>query len=194
MASWFLTARACSAAACIGISLFASACHRAAPLPVYGSVPQFELTAQTGQPFDSRSLDGRVWVVDFIFTNCAGPCPRMTAQMKQVQRATAGKPDVRMVSISIDPKRDTPVVLAAFAQKFRADTTRWFFLTGPHKTIQNLSRNVFMLGDVDDTLQHSTRFVLVDRQRRIRGFYDTSDVQSIPTLLSGIQSVLKETT
>ena len=193
MASWFSTARACSAGAVLAAAVLVPACRRADPLPVFGAVPQFELTAQTGGPFDSRSLDGNVWVADFIFTTCPGPCPRMTAQMKQVQRAMSGKPDVRMVSISIDPKRDTPAVLAAYAGKFHADTSRWTFLTGPRDSIQNLSRNVFMLGDVDDTLQHSTRFVLVDRRRRIRGFYDTSEPGSIPSLVRDIQSVLKET-
>jgi protein SCO1/2 len=186
MASWSLTARVCSAFA---LCLLSWACRHEPPLPTYGVVPEFHLTAQTSQPFDSRSLDGSVWVADFIFTNCPGPCPRMTSQMKQVQRAT----NIRMVSISIDPKRDTPQVLAAYAQKFRADTTRWVFLTGPRETIQKLSRNVFLLGDVDDTLQHSTRFVLVDGKARIRGFYDTSDPDSIPKLIGDIKSVLKET-
>ena len=113
----------------------------------------------------------------------------MTSQMKQVQRATS----IQMVSISIDPKRDTPQVLAAYARKFHADTNRWVFLTGSRETIQRLSRNVFMLGDLDDTLQHSTRFVLVDGKARIRGFYDTSDPNSIPKLIGDIKSVLKET-
>jgi protein SCO1 len=117
----------------------------------------------------------------------------MTSQMKQVQRATEGIANVRFVSISIDPKRDTPEVLAAYAQKFHADTSRWVFLTGPRETIQKLSRNVFLLGGVDDTLQHSTRFVLVDRKSRIRGFYDTSEPDSIPKLIGDIKSVLKET-
>jgi protein SCO1/2 len=116
----------------------------------------------------------------------------MTSQMKQVLRATGDLPDVRFVSISIDPKRDTPEVLASYAQKFHADTNRWAFLTGPRETIQRLSRNVFMLGDVDDTLQHSTRFVLVDGKSNIRGFYDTSDPESIRTLIHDIKSLRKE--
>lgn len=186
MASWSWTARACSVSA---LCLLSWACRQQPPLPAYGVVPEFHLTAQTAQPFDSRSLQGKVWVVDFIFTNCPGPCPRMTSQMKQVQRAT----DIRLVSISIDPKRDTPEVLAAFAQKFHADLSRWVFLTGPRETIQHLSRNVFLLGDVDETLQHSTRFVLVDRKSRIRGFYETSGADSIPRLVADIKSLVKET-
>lgn len=192
MASWSSTARAFSLGAVLASAVLLTACRRDPPLPVYGEVPPFQLIAQTDRPFDSRSLAGKVWVVDFIFTNCPGPCPRMTSQMKQVQRATANSEDVRMVSISIDPKRDTPAVLAAYAGKFRADTSRWVFLTGPHATIQKLSRHVFMLGDVDDSLMHSTRFVLVDRKSRIRGFYDTSDAESIPKLIKDVKSVSAE--
>ena len=116
----------------------------------------------------------------------------MTSQMKQVSRETDDSPKVRFVSISIDPKRDTPEVLASYARKFHADTNRWVFLTGPREQLQHLSRNVFMLGDVDDTLQHSTRFVLVDGTSKIRGFYDTSDPDSIPKLIGDIKSLLKE--
>ncbi len=190
MASWSWTGRACSFAAALA-ALATSACHSAPPLPTYSKVPEFQLTAQTGEPFDSRSFNGKIRVVDFIFTNCAGPCPRMTSQMKQVLKAV-DNPRVRFVSISIDPKRDTPEVLAAYARKFHADTARWVFLTGPRDRIQFLSRNVFMLGDVDDTLQHSTRFVLVDGKSNIRGFYDTSDPDSIPKLIGDIKSLLKE--
>jgi len=192
MASWSSIARASKLAAIVLAAISGFACRREPPLPSYASVPAFQLTAQTGAPFDSRSLDGRIWVTDFMFTSCAGPCPRMTSQMKQVAKATADNPDVRFVSISIDPKRDTPQVLAGYAEKFRVDTNRWVFLTGPRESIQHLSRNVFMLGDVDDTLQHSTRFVLVDRYGKIRGFYDTSDAESIPRLIGDIRSLSKE--
>jgi protein SCO1/2 len=192
MASWSSIARASKHAAVVFAAVSVLACRRETPLPSYATVPHFQLTAQTGAPFESRSLAGKIWVADFMFTNCAGPCPRMTSQMKQVAKATADNPDVRFVSISIDPKRDTPQVLAAYAAKFRADTNRWVFLTGARESIQHLSRNVFMLGDVDDTLQHSTRFVLVDREGKIRGFYDTSDAGSIPKLVEDIRSLSKE--
>jgi len=191
MASWSSTGQACSLAAAIALAAISSACRSAPPLPSYGKVPEFQLTAQNSQPFDSRALNGNIWVADFIFTNCPGPCPRMTSQMKQVLRAE-DSPKVRFVSISVDPKRDTPEVLAAYARKFHADMNRWVFLTGPRDTIQHLSRNVFMLGDVDDTLQHSTRFVLVDGNSNIRGFYDTSDPGSIPKLIGDIKSLLKQ--
>lgn len=150
------------------------------------------MTAQTGAPFGSATLNGKVWVVDFMFTNCPGPCPRMTSQMRQVQKGTADLPDVRFVSISIDPKRDTPEALAAYAAKFKADTSRWTFLTGPQPQVHQLSRYVFLLSDINDSLQHSTRFVLVDRKGQIRGWYETSEAESIPKLIKDIRQLVKE--
>src|SRR6266850_6022052 len=78
-------------------------------LPVYGQIPGFALTDETGRPFDKKSLDGKVWVADFIFTTCTGPCPRMSSLMRQVQSLS---PDARLVSFTVDPDRDTPAVLA----------------------------------------------------------------------------------
>ncbi|MEO7650519.1 MAG: SCO family protein, partial [Bryobacteraceae bacterium] len=75
-----------------------NSCTRTPPLPVYGQVPDFALTAETGQPLTRGALDGKVWAANFIFTSCSGPCPRMSSLMKQLQQASAGLPDVRMVS------------------------------------------------------------------------------------------------
>lgn len=184
MASWSSIAFVSS----LGLAL--GGC-RGKPVPVYGAVPRFELTAQTGRPFDSDSLKGHVWIADFVFTNCTGPCPRMTSQMKKVGDAL---PNARLVSFTIDPARDTPAVLQAYAEKFHADPARWTFLTGPRLSLHNLSRYVFLLGDVDASLEHSTRFVLVDRNSRIRGFYLSSEPDGIEHLLRDARSVLKETT
>jgi protein SCO1/2 len=172
-----------------GMLLLATGCRGTVeqPLEVFGTVPEFALTAHTGQPFDSaQQLRGRVWVVDFIFTNCQGPCPRMTSQMRQVQNALTDFKDLRLISITVDPARDNPEVLAAYATRQKADA-RWFFLTGPMETLHKLKREVFFLGNVDGQLNHSTRFVLVDQQSRIRAFYDTSDPESIPNLIAAIR-------
>ena len=133
-------------------------------LPSYGVVPDFMLTDQSGREFRSNErLNGKVWVANFIFTTCAGPCPRMTAQMREVRDA-AKTDDVRMVSFTIDPARDIRQVLAAYGKRFGADPDRWYFLTGSQEELHKLSRHAFMLGNVDGTLEHSTRFVLIDRQ------------------------------
>ena len=85
-----------------------AACSRHAPaLEVFGQIPQFELVAQNGQPFHSQVLAGKVWVADFIYTTCPGPCPRMTSQMREVQDAVSKLPDVRLVSFTVDPAQDT---------------------------------------------------------------------------------------
>jgi protein SCO1/2 len=177
----------------LALTLALAACiHSKSSLPVYYEVPEFQLIAQDGQPFDSRVLAGKIWVADFIYTTCPGPCPRMTSQMREVQDAILKMPDVKLVSFTVDPARDTPQVLAEYAKLHRASTKHWYFLTGPPATLQKLDRDTFKLGSVDATLQHSTRFVLVDRQARIRGYYDTSETRTIPRLIEDIYALARE--
>src|SRR5581483_3021130 len=135
MASWFSIALACSLIALSG-------CAARAGLPSYSTVPQFTLTDQNGGSFDSTRLNGKVWIADFIYTTCPGPCPRMSSQMHQVQKALPG---IDLVSFTIDPKTDTPAVLKEYAGHFEA-ADRWHFLTGPEATLQHLCKDVFMLG------------------------------------------------
>src|SRR5438105_3114873 len=114
MASWCSTAIVISAL--IG-ALSLAGCASKPALPSYGVVPDFTLTDQTGAPFKSTAaLDRKIWIADFVFTNCPGPCPRMSSQMHQVQTALAGNDAVRFVSFTVDPARDTPPVLSAYAQ------------------------------------------------------------------------------
>ena len=169
-----------------------AACRRSAPLPVLGTVPDFQLTSQSGQPFDRKSLEGKVWVADFFFTTCTGPCPRMSAQMRQVQNATADLPGVKLVSFTVDPTHDTPEVLAGYARRFKADAARWSFLTGDTALLDSLARNTFKLNNVDGSLVHSTRFVLVDRKGRIRGYYASTDDDFQSRLLRGIRNLERE--
>jgi protein SCO1/2 len=175
-------------AACIPLLLLAG-CAGPSPLPVYGHVPDFRLTDQAGLPFDRASLDGRIWVADFIFTTCTGPCPRMSSLMRQVQSVA---PEAQLVSFTVDPEHDTPPVLAAYAQRFRAEAGRWFFLTGDRQTIDTLGRDAFKLGNVDGTLNHSLRFVLVDRQGRIRGYYGTSEDSPVTAVARDIRWLVRE--
>jgi protein SCO1/2 len=172
--------------------LILAGCAGNRPLPVLGEVPQFQLTAQTGETFDRRSLVGHVWVADFIFTTCPGPCPRMSSQMRQVQTATANTPDVKLVSFTVDPAHDTPPVLAAYAKHFLAAPGRWYFLTGAQNSLDDLGRNGFKLNAVDGSLDHSTRFVLVDRASRIRGYYASSDDDFMKRLLDDLRQLERE--
>jgi protein SCO1/2 len=172
-----------------------TACSLHTPeLEVFGNIPQFELVAQDGQPFHSQVLAGKIWVADFIYTTCPGPCPRMTSQMREVQDAVSKIPDVRLVSFTVDPTQDTPPVLSAYAKMHGASSSIWYFLTGRVPTLQMLDRDAFKLGNIDATMQHSTRFVLVDRQRRIRGYYDTSESSAIPKLISDVYALAREST
>lgn len=193
MDSWSSTAGGFSLAlvACIGcVALTGCAAH--ASLPFYASVPEFSLTDQTGASFDSDSqLKGHVWVADFMFTNCPGPCPLMSKQMSEVEAALKGT-DARMVSLTVDPQNDTPPVLAKYAKFYSAQPGVWFFLTGDVSTLRHLDRDVFKLGDIDGSLDHSIRFVLVDRNSQVRGFYLTSEPDAIKHVIADAKSLLRE--
>jgi protein SCO1/2 len=162
-------------------------CARRKPLPVLGAIPHFELTSHTGEVFDSRTLDGCVWVADFIFTNCNGPCPRMSGQMRQIQDRLADVPDARFVSFTVDPARDTPQTLAAYAKRNGARDGFWFFLTGEREKLHDLCRFQFKIGNVDGTLDHSTRFVLVDGGGRIRGYYGSFDGDMVSRIVEDVR-------
>jgi protein SCO1/2 len=180
--------------ALLALLLASLACSHTPALEVLGNIPRFDLVAQSGQPFHSQTLDGKIWVADFIYTTCPGPCPRMTSQMREVQDAVSKIPDVRLVSFTVDPAEDTPPVLAAYAKTHGAVDSMWYFLTGPAPTLEMLDRDAFKLGNIDAAMQHSTRFTLVDRQGRIRGYYDTSDSAAIPQVISDIQELERERT
>jgi len=152
-----------------------------AEVPVLGDVPEFKLTERSGKTITRDSLRGKVWIADFIFTCCAGPCPIMSHRMAGVQAELDRLrwADVRLVSISVDPERDTPDVLEKYANKYGASKKQWLFLTGPKADIYDLSIRGFKVGLQDETAEdpiiHSTRFVLVDRRGRIRGYFDITE-------------------
>lgn len=176
----------------LALALAMGACVKPKPLQEYGGIPEFQLTAQTGQPFDSKILDGHVWVADFIYTTCTGPCPMMSSNMRQLQSSTAESPDVLLVSITVDPAHDTPPVLAEYGRHFKQDPERWFFLTGPEATLNDLGVHAFKLNSVDGSLTHSTRFVLVDRKRQIRGFYSYDQEGFMPQLVHDVRQLEAE--
>lgn len=140
--------------------------------------PSFLLTDQFNRPFDSASLKGQVWIADFIFTSCGGACPPMTQKMAQLQQKLPAA--VKLVSVTVDPARDTPQVLAEYGAGYGAQPDRWFFLTGPAEQIFPLIQKGFRLsvaegGSPEEPVTHSSRFVLVDRSGGIHGYYDSTD-------------------
>ena len=161
----------------------------------YGPVPQFVLTNQNGQPFGSAQLNGKIWIADFIFTTCHGPCPMISARMSGLQ-APLAKTDVQLVSFTVDPETDTPAVLHRYAEALQAQPGRWNFLTGPQSTLYQLSRDGFKLAAEENggsgTPVHSTRMVLVDRHGEIRGYYDATEPESMTKLIADTNHLLRE--
>ncbi len=162
----------------------------------YGRVPHFQLVNQEGQPFDSAQLAGKIWIADFIYTTCPGPCPMISTRMSELQKPLE-KTDVHLVSFSVDPERDSPEVLHGYAEKLRADPARWDFLTGPKSAIYKLSHDGFKLAVADGSDEtgipvHSTRMVLVDRHCEIRGYYEATAADAVTKLLADTNHLLRD--
>jgi protein SCO1/2 len=169
---------------------FLTACtNPAGKLPNYGTVPDFTMTDSNGHPFDRKMLSGAVWVVDFIYTNCPAECPRMTSKMHQIAEQMQGEDNVGLLSISVDPKRDTPAALNRFAQRYGGATSQWHFVTGTPATVHVLAYTTFHVGDVIANMEHSTKFIVVDKKGAIRGYYSSFDPDSIHTMLKDIDSL-----
>jgi protein SCO1/2 len=162
----------------------------------YGSVPAFQLTNQSGRPFGSADLAGKIWIADFIYTTCPGPCPMISSRMSEMQKPLV-KTDVHLVSVTVDPEKDTPQMLREYANRLQAEPGRWDFLTGPKSAIYDLSRRGFKLvaaehdGENGEPL-HSTRMILVDRHGQIRGYYDATEADAITRLLADTNHLLRE--
>jgi len=184
-------------------------------LPVLAELPDFTLTERSGRKVSLSDLKGRVWVADFIFTTCAGPCPVMSRRMGKLQSELLRDrmDSVLCVSITVDPEHDTPPVLREYADSKGADPTHWLFLTGDTKAVRSLIIKGFKLTapqtpEEEKSLLHSTRLALVDRRGRVRGYYltlsekDDDDIvgamdRDMPKdekrkLITDIQSLLRE--
>ena len=162
----------------------------------YGIVPSFQLINQNGQSFGSAQLAGKIWIADFVYTTCPGPCPMISSRMSELQKPLE-KTDLHLVSFSVDPDKDTPQVLRGYAEKLQADPARWDFLTGPKSAIYKLSHDGFKLAVSDGSAEqgipvHSTRMVLVDRHGQIRGYYDATEPEAITKLLADTNHLLRE--
>lgn len=166
-----------------------------APAEVEIEVPEFEAVDQDGKPFKLSDLKGKVWIADFIFTNCNTVCPPMTQNMVLLQKRLKFEGlDVDIVSFSVDPERDDSKAIHEFAKQHGIDFSNWHFLTGyPFEKVQKLSREVFkaqVMKDPDsDQFVHGTSFYLIDQDGKIRRFYngvrldDDQIVQDVRELL-----------
>ena len=159
----------------------------------YGNVPEFMLINQDGKNFGSTDLRGKIWIADFIYTTCPGPCPMISNRMSELQDPLKNT-DVHLISFTVDPAKDTPQVLRGYAEKLGAENGRWDFLTGAQSTIYNLSRNGFKLAVGEDKGMpvHSTRMILVDRHGAIRGYYDAAEADAVTKLVADTTHLLRE--
>ncbi len=135
-------------------------------------VPPFRFSQASGGTLGLEDLKGKVWVAQFIFTNCAGFCPEMSKQTELLQERTKDLPDLHFVSFTVDPERDTLEALKEYSAEYRANDRRWHFLRASQEEIHRLGRDGFMLLNDTDALIHSKQAALVDRQGNIRGFFD----------------------
>lgn len=160
-------------------------------LKQFGTAPSFTLRNSENTPVSAKDLAGKVWIANFFFTDCEGPCPIQAAHLQKLADTFPETQDLVFVSITADPKNDTPEKLAAYAERIKADTSRWHFLTGDSETIHDLmNENGFALGSGPEPIYHSTRFVLVDQQGQIRGFYRGTEMNQVKSLITDIKKLL----
>ncbi len=169
-------------------------------LDVVAKVPDFSLTDQTGEAFGLDDLKGDVWVINFIFTRCPGPCPVITSRMGELQAALApalrkSGGGVRLVSVTVDPEYDRPGVLREYAETYGADPELWKFLTGEPAVVKDFIKQGMLqaLAPGEDELPiHSQQFVVVDATGRIRSFHGLDEGELIPKLLMDIGGLMRE--
>jgi protein SCO1/2 len=197
-------------AAVLGVTLLLTACGKrnddafemlqppaaSAVLAKHWKLPEFALTERSGETLHLADLSGKVWVADFFYTTCPGPCPMLSSRLSDVQKALGNEPGVRLVSISVDPEKDTPDVLKKYAEAFKANE-RWLFLTGQKDAIYSLAREGFKLPLADapsegGAIIHTTRLILVDKAGVVRGFYEGGNETGVVDLIRDMRRLLEE--
>ncbi|HEX3719644.1 MAG TPA: SCO family protein [Verrucomicrobiae bacterium] len=175
---------------------------RAKPLPIYGSLPDFTLADQDNQKTTLATLRGDVCIADAIFTRCAGQCLIMSSTMKQIQGALPGSLPVKLVSFTTDAAYDTPAVLKKYGARYGAEDGRWLFLTGDKTILRHAMVDGLKLSVVDkppgeqetpdDLFIHSTKLVLIDKEGRIRGYFDGETPDSVAQIIADAKSLARE--
>lgn len=163
----------------------------------YGPAPDFSLVERSGRAVSAGDLRGQVWIADFIYTKCQDTCPLQSRAMAALQSDLKAHGEVRSVSITVDPLTDTPALLSQYADRYGADPERWLFLTGELREIRRIVQDGFRLSaapvdgaTADPVIFHSARFVLVDRDGEIRGYYDSNDPRALKRLRENARRLL----
>jgi protein SCO1/2 len=156
-------------------------------------VPDFTLTDQRGHAVTRADLLGKVWVADFIFSSCPGPCLDMTKRMRAIERALPSHDDLRLVTFSIDPSNDTPAALATYATRNEAGP-RWLFLSGERPVTARIANEGFLFALSPDptNFAHSERIAVVDKTGTTRGWFDSAASDLVPAVTALMNKLLKE--
>ena len=161
------------------------------PDTIYHTVGEFSLTDQFGNTVTNKTFDNKIYVAEFFFATCKTICPKMNLELTRVQEKFENNQDVLMISHTVNPEHDSVSVLNAYSKKYMAKQNKWFFVTGDKKQIYDLARNSYFItamqgdGGPDDFI-HSEKLVLIDKEKRIRGFYDGTDQSDVDKLIDDI--------
>lgn len=158
-----------------------------------GPITEFTLTERSGQEFDSTDLDDKVWLASFFYTRCPAECAQQNRKIQELQRDFSDK-DVTFVSITCDPRYDTPAVLSAYAERFNADPEKWLFLTGDLEYIGQIGNTMFHVPVYDEKKRptHAPYLIAVDRAGQLH-YYTWSDPQNFAELKTKLNEFLEQT-
>lgn len=175
--------------------------ERKVQLGVYGRLNDFAFTDETGQPFSSDELEGKVWLANFVFTSCTAECPILTQRVADVREKLQGRDDVAFLSFSVDPQTDTPERLAEYARPYGADA-RWKLLTGDPARLESFVKEGLLLPTAQGLHErsdiasahfiHSNKLIVVDGQGTIRFFNDGLEPDSVDRLTEAMTRLLAE--
>lgn len=168
-------------------------------LPVLNYVKPFSFTNQEGKTITEKSVEGKVYVVEFFFTTCLGICPKMNNNMKNIYAEFKSDPDFLILSHTVDPKSDSVGRLKHYADSLGADASHWYFLTGSKEDLYTTARESYLLDDskhpvpIAEDFIHTQLFALVDKNGQVRGMiYDGLKKEEIEKLKHDIRELLKE--
>lgn len=164
----------------------------------FHKIPTFSMTNQEGKTITDKTLENKIYVADFFFTTCPGICPKMTNNMGMVQEAFTNDDDVMILSYSVTPEKDSVTVLKNYAVEKGVDAKKWNLLTGNRQEIYDLGRKSYFVEEdlgktknADDFL-HTENFVLIDKNKHIRGIYNGLNKTSVAQLIADIKTLKKE--